>query len=56
MGSVSAAPALASAAPTRAVAALSGGGFGADFLRLSPAGRSAGGAVRLGFRAGEEHG
>ena len=55
-GSVSATPALAIAAPTRAVAALSGGGSGADLLRMSPAGRSPGGVVRLGFRAGEEHG
>ena len=56
-GSVSATPALAIAAPTRAVAALSGGGSGADLLlQMSPAGRSPGEVVRLGFRAGEEHG
>ncbi len=55
-GSVSGTPALVSAEPTRAVAALSGGGFGADLLRPFPAGWSAGIAVRLDFRAGEEHG
>ncbi len=56
-GSASAAPALATDPPTRAVAALSGGGFGCDLLRPFTAGRSAGMiAVRSGFRAGEEHG
>ncbi len=55
-GSVSATPALVTAEPTRAVAALSGGGFGAALLRPFPAGWSAGIAVRSGFRAGEEHG
>ena len=55
-GSVSATPALAIAAPTRAVAALSGGSSGADLLRMSPATNPPGGVVRLGFRAGEEHG
>ncbi len=55
-GSVSAAPALAIAAPTRAVAALCGGDFGADHLRPFPAGWPAGIALRSGFWAGEEHG
>ena len=56
-GSVSAAHALAPGPPTRAVAALSGRGFGAALLRPFAAGRSAGmSAVRLDLRAEGEHG
>lgn len=55
-GTVSGIPALVTAEPFRAVAALSGGGFGAHPLRPFPAGWSAGVAVSLGFWAGGEHG
>ena len=55
-GSVSAAPVLAIAAPTRAVAASAIGGFGGKLRRPFTADWWAGFAVCSGFRAGEEHG
>ncbi len=55
-GSVSATPALATAAPTRAVATLSGGGFGGNLRRSFTVGWRAEVAIRSGFRAEEEHG
>ena len=54
--SASATPALVTADPTRAVAAVSGRGFGAALLRPFPAGWSAGVAVHSGFWTGDEHG
>lgn len=55
-GSVSATPVLAIAAPTRAVATLSGGGFGGNLRRPFTVGWWAEVAIRSGFRAEEEHG
>lgn len=55
-GSVSATPVLAIAAPTRAVATVSGGGFGGNLRRPFTAGWWAEVAIRSGFRAREEYG
>ena len=55
-GSVSAIPVLPIAAPTRAVATLSGGGFGGNFRWPFTAGWRAEVAIRSSFRVEEEHG